>query len=149
LGAGERRSLELISTSHPQIAINREHAKSTTSVRGRSQRPPLNRANARLAIFEDDEDYASSERVLAQAVARHKGRATGRRVNRPFGAEDEAAVRRIIERGQPFGTASWQGSVAARLGLESLFRPQAVREKRPNTVPDLFITLSIACPHQV
>src|SRR5438876_1466158 len=30
----------------------------------------LNRANARLAIFETDEDYAVFERVLAQAVAR-------------------------------------------------------------------------------
>jgi putative transposase len=31
----------------------------------------LNRATARLAIFETDEDYAAFERVLAQAVARH------------------------------------------------------------------------------
>jgi putative transposase len=31
----------------------------------------LNRANARLSIFETDDDYAAFERVLAQAVARH------------------------------------------------------------------------------
>ena len=31
----------------------------------------LNRANARLAIFETDEDYAAFERVLAEAVVRH------------------------------------------------------------------------------
>ena len=31
----------------------------------------LNRANARLAIFEADEDYAAFERVLAEAVARY------------------------------------------------------------------------------
>src|SRR5689334_14021808 len=31
----------------------------------------LNRANARAALFETDEDYAAFERVLAQAVARH------------------------------------------------------------------------------
>ncbi len=31
----------------------------------------LNRANFRSAIFDDDEDYAAFERVLAQAVARH------------------------------------------------------------------------------
>ena len=31
----------------------------------------LNRATARLAIFDSDDDYAAFERVLAQAVARH------------------------------------------------------------------------------
>jgi putative transposase len=46
----------------------------------------------------------------------------------PAGREEEA-VRRSIERGQPFGAASWQAEVAARLGLESLFRPRG----RPRT----------------
>src|SRR5690348_9912964 len=31
----------------------------------------LNRANARLAIFDDDGDYAAFERVLAEALTRH------------------------------------------------------------------------------
>src|SRR3954471_24817610 len=31
----------------------------------------LNRGNARLPIFEDDEDYAAFERTLGEAVARH------------------------------------------------------------------------------
>src|SRR5256885_2321789 len=31
----------------------------------------LNRANARLTIFEDDGDYEAFERVLAEAVPRH------------------------------------------------------------------------------
>ena len=31
----------------------------------------LNRANARLAIFDDDGDFAAFERTLAEAVARH------------------------------------------------------------------------------
>ncbi len=31
----------------------------------------LNRANARLAIFQTDEDYAAFQRVLAEAVVRH------------------------------------------------------------------------------
>jgi putative transposase len=30
----------------------------------------LNRANARLALFDNDDDYAAFERVLQQAVAR-------------------------------------------------------------------------------
>jgi len=37
----------------------------------------LNRANARLAIFETDEDHAAFERVLAQAVARFDLRLLG------------------------------------------------------------------------
>ena len=34
----------------------------------------LNRANARLTIFDRDEDYAAFERVLAQAVSRYEMR---------------------------------------------------------------------------
>ncbi len=51
------------------------------------------------------------------------------RVNRPVGPNEEEAVRRSIQRGQPFGATSWQAEVAARLGLESLFRPRG----RPRT----------------
>ncbi len=209
----------------------------------------LNRANARLAIFEDDEDYAAFERVLAEASARHDMRllayclmpnhfhlllwprgdgdlsafmrwltvthtqrwhahhgtaGTGHlyqgrfksfpvqsdehfltvcryvernalraglvkraqewpwcslaarrprggaaaerpvltpwpidrprdwttRVNRPFGPEEEAAVRRSIERGQPYGSESWRTSMAARLGIESTMRPRGRPRKR-------------------
>ena len=46
------------------------------------------------------------------------------RVNRPFGPKEEEAVRRSIERGQPFGSAPWKAETAARLGLESAFRPR-------------------------
>jgi REP-associated tyrosine transposase len=52
------------------------------------------------------------------------------RVNRPFRPNDEAAVRRSIQRGQPFGSPSWQAAVAARLGLESLFRPRGRPRKK-------------------
>jgi putative transposase len=208
----------------------------------------LNRANARLSIFEADEDYAAFERVLAQAVARHDSRllayclmpnhfhlmlwprkdgevsqfmrwltvthtqrwhahrrttGTGHlyqgrfksfpvqsdehfltvcrylernalraklvqraedwrwgslwarrakddadrpmlspwpidrprdwtaRVNRPFGPQEEEAVRQSIQRGRPFGAASWQAEVAARLGLESALRPRGRPRKTP------------------
>lgn len=54
------------------------------------------------------------------------------RVNRPFGPEEEEAIRRSIQRGQPFGAPSWQTQVAARLGLESTLRPQGrPRKARP------------------
>ena len=209
----------------------------------------LNRANARAALFETDEDYAAFERVLAQAVARHDMRllaycvmpnhfhlllwpradgdlsrfmrwltvthtqrwhahhrtaGTGhlyqgrfksfpvqsdehfltvcRYVERnalradlveraqdwrwgslwarraeagagstgPVALADRAAARldgagqpavrprgggggaqRSIRRGQPFGSDSWQAEVAARLGLESTFRPRGRPRKRP------------------
>ena len=46
------------------------------------------------------------------------------RVNRPFGPSEEEAVLRSIQRGQPFGSETWQATVAARLGLESVLRPR-------------------------
>jgi putative transposase len=46
------------------------------------------------------------------------------RVNRTVGPNEEKAARRSIQRGQPFGAATWQAEVAARLVLESLFRPR-------------------------
>jgi putative transposase len=53
------------------------------------------------------------------------------RVNRPFGPDEEEAVRRSIRRGQPFGSESWQAEVSVRLGLESALRPRG----RPRKVP--------------
>jgi putative transposase len=53
------------------------------------------------------------------------------RVNRPFGPkEEEEAIRRSFQRGQPFVSATWQASVAVRLGLESLFRPRGRPRKQ-------------------
>jgi putative transposase len=53
------------------------------------------------------------------------------RVNRPLGRQEEEAVRRSIQRGQPFGAAAWQAEVAARLGLESVLRPRGRPRKKP------------------
>jgi REP-associated tyrosine transposase len=53
------------------------------------------------------------------------------RVNRPFGPREEEAVLRSIVRGQPYGSESWQAEVAARLGLESAFRPRGRPRKSP------------------
>jgi putative transposase len=54
------------------------------------------------------------------------------RVNRPFGPKEEEAVRRSIQRGQPFGAVPWQTAVAARLGLQSVFRPTGRPRKARN-----------------
>jgi putative transposase len=46
------------------------------------------------------------------------------RVNRPFAPQEEEAIRRSIQRGQPFGSEPWRTEVAGRLGLESSLRPR-------------------------
>ncbi|HVX10293.1 MAG TPA: hypothetical protein VHC22_03890, partial [Pirellulales bacterium] len=45
------------------------------------------------------------------------------RVNRPQSQAEEKALRRSIERGQPFGDETWVEHTATRLGLESTLRP--------------------------
>ena len=46
------------------------------------------------------------------------------RVNRPQSEAEEKALRRAIERGQPFGDETWVERVAKHLGLESTLRPR-------------------------
>lgn len=73
-----------------------------------------------------------SERPALTPWPIDRPREGGARVNRPFGPEEEQAIRRSIRRGQPFGSPSWQVEVAARLGLESAFRPRGrPRKERP------------------
>ena len=50
------------------------------------------------------------------------------------GTKAEEAVRRSIERGQPYGSPSWQAAVAKRLGLESVFRPRGRPRKEPQNL---------------
>lgn len=57
------------------------------------------------------------------------------RVNRPFGPKEEETIQRSIQRGQPFGSASWQAEVAARLGLESVLRPRGRPRKDQAGLP--------------
>jgi putative transposase len=53
-------------------------------------------------------------------------------VNRPQIAAELAAVRRSVERGQPYGAAAWPKRAATRLGLESTFRPRGRPRKKPD-----------------
>ena len=90
------------------------------------------------------------------------------RVNRPFGPEEEEVVRRSIEllggvwrvigggtkeeeamrrsiqRGQPYGSPSWQAAVARPPGLESVFRRRGRPRKEPPTAPERFF-----CPKRL
>ena len=54
----------------------------------------------------------------------------GDHVNAPQTAAELAAVRRSVQRGQPFGDESWQARAVRRLGLESTLRPPG-RPKKP------------------
>jgi putative transposase len=45
-------------------------------------------------------------------------------VNQPQSAKELAALRESLSRGRPFGDAAWQSRTAARLNLESTFRPR-------------------------
>ena len=45
-------------------------------------------------------------------------------VNEPLPHETLHALRRCVNRGQPFGDATWQARTAAQLGLTSTFRPR-------------------------
>lgn len=54
------------------------------------------------------------------------------RVNRPQSAKELEALRRSVNRGQPFGSPLWQAKTAQRLSLESTFRDRG----RPRKIVD-------------
>lgn len=51
-------------------------------------------------------------------------------VNQPQTQEELAALRRSVDRGQPFGAEAWRKRTAKRLGLESTMRPRG-RPRKP------------------
>ena len=54
------------------------------------------------------------------------------RVNAALRPAEEEAMQRSLQRGQPFGAPEWQADIAARLGLESTFRPRGRPRKTEN-----------------
>ncbi len=54
-----------------------------------------------------------------------------REVNRPQTEAELAALRRSVQRGQPYGDEVWVERVARRLGLESTLRPRGRPLKQP------------------
>jgi putative transposase len=50
-------------------------------------------------------------------------------VNQPQSEAELAAIRRSVERGQPYGDDAWVRATAARLGLESSLRPRGRPKK--------------------
>jgi putative transposase len=58
-----------------------------------------------------------------------------RYVNQPQNEAELDAIRRSVQRGQPFGGEAWVRSTAARLGLESTLRPRGRPKKAPPPEP--------------
>ena len=54
-----------------------------------------------------------------------------RRVNRALPVGEFDALRRSVQRGQPYGSDHWVRYTAKRLGLESSLRPAAVLARNP------------------
>ena len=53
-------------------------------------------------------------------------------VNAPQSEAELAALRRCVQRGNPFGEESWCDRIVRRLGLESTLRPQGRPQKHKN-----------------
>ena len=51
-------------------------------------------------------------------------------VNEPQSPAEEAAVRRCVSRGQPYGRTAWVEEMVGKLGLETTMRPQGRPKKR-------------------
>ncbi len=58
-----------------------------------------------------------------------------RHVNRAQSAGELAAIRRSVQRGQPYGEADWVGGTAKRLGLESTLRSRGRPKQAPQAAP--------------
>lgn len=52
-------------------------------------------------------------------------------VNQPQTEAELAAIRRAVQRGQPFGGEAWREKVTKQLGLEHSFRPRGRPRKEP------------------
>ena len=52
------------------------------------------------------------------------------RVNRAEGSKELQAIRRSVQRGQPYGSEVWCERIVQRLGLESTLRPRG-RPRKP------------------
>jgi REP-associated tyrosine transposase len=75
---------------------------------------------------------APEERALLAESPVRLGRAWCVHVNRPQNEAEQQAIRRSIQRGQPYGADAWQAKVARQLNLEHTFRPPG-RPKKAET----------------
>jgi putative transposase len=67
---------------------------------------------------------SAEERALLAASPVSLGSQWRRQVNRPQKEAELEAIRRSVNRGQPFGSELWQAKIARRFGLEHTLRPR-------------------------
>jgi putative transposase len=67
-------------------------------------------------------------------------------VNRPQTEAEEAAIRRSLQRGSPYGDAHWTERTAQRLGLQSTLRPRGRPRIRDNGSGHLYFSSVHAAP---
>src|SRR5579863_6845492 len=79
----------------------------------------LNRGVGRMRLFDSDADYLAFENILDETLVVQQVQTEG----------ELEALRRCVNRGQPFGPESWVERCVRKLGLESTIRPRG----RPRT----------------
>jgi putative transposase len=67
---------------------------------------------------------SAEERALLAASPVSLGSHWRRQVNQPQNEAELEAIRRSVNRGQPFGSELWRAKVARRLGLDHTLRPR-------------------------
>jgi len=76
-------------------------------------------------------DHKACQLLSAWPIPRPKNWAS--RVNRAEGKKELEAVRRSVQRGQPYGSEPWCERIVQSLGLESTLRPPG---GPPKTAPE-------------
>jgi putative transposase len=73
---------------------------------------------------------SAEEKALLAESPVPLGRRWHEYVNEPQSEAEVEAIRRSVQRGQPFGGEAWQAKFARRLGLEHTFRPRGRPRKQ-------------------
>ena len=75
------------------------------------------------SLYRRTQGTAEEQRILADSPV-SLGTEWTKYVNRPQTQGELEALRRSVQRGQPFGSEAWQKQVAERMGLEHTVRPR-------------------------
>src|SRR3989339_751419 len=83
----------------------------------------LNRANARMQIFDSNKDYQLFESVIEEAKNYLKY------LNEPQNENEEKAIQNSILRGSPYGEDGWRNKVIKKFKLESTVKTRGRPKK--------------------
>ncbi|HEY5871333.1 MAG TPA: transposase [Candidatus Tectomicrobia bacterium] len=83
------------------------------------------------SLWHREQRHAAAQRMLSPWPV-DQPEAWVQWVNAPLPHEELQALRRCVNRGQPFGHTAWQAQTAVQLGLASTFRPRGRPRKQPS-----------------